>query len=105
MDSGCVVYGRERFLIGKNAGEIKRTEVQLENLINYLTSEIDYHNKVFHLGPPGLPDCPDCPKCSYSTELLGGHIGANNDLTYFIRCKGESSHLFILRLVKPVAAY
>ena len=105
MDSNFVVYGKERFLTGKSAGEIKRTGVQLENLVKYLTSDIDYRNKVFHLVHPGLPDCPDCPKCSHSTELLGGHLGAKNDLTYFIRCEEESSHLFIIRIVKPVAAY
>lgn len=104
MDRSFLVFGKERFLTGKSPGEIKRTEVQLENLVNHLTSDIDYRNKVFHLVPSGLPDCPDCPKCKYSTELLGGHIKAKNDLTYFIRCKGESSHLFIIRLIKPVAA-
>lgn len=100
MDSGFIVYGRERFLKGKSEGKSKLIQAQLDSLVQYLTSDISYQRGTFHLGPPGLPNCPDCPTCFADTELLGGKIGTPADLTYFIRCKGESSHLFTLRIAR-----
>ncbi len=98
MNSEPVVYGRDKFFKGKSKGETRRIQVQLDSLIKYLTSEyINYQNGVFNLASPVTPNCPECSSC---TELLAGHAGDRNDLTYFVRCDGKPPHLFILRIVK-----